>query len=511
MRDVKNEISNQIDVGTITLFDLFENNLSIPDFQRPYEWNERLVLKLFQDIDEHFFFENKPIENISTFYLGSILLNKKIDNILEIVDGQQRLTTFLILDYLIDSTNSFLEKNSFFYHSNISVKNILEVRRIIESCKSEFNFSHKNNFKGFTKKILLNIIITTDEQKAFQFFDSLNSKGKKLDTINVLKSYHLRELKDEIKLQKNVASNFDILNAKVDSSNFKQCKIYSLNNFVSLLWVKHNFWTKGNFSKIYNVTIENFFRENSIRHCGNVKSIKLFPGVRNIRNSEVLIGENKNTFKSIYEETLHGSNLIEFNPLQPVQKGLGFFLSLEKLHHYFNFLFIDSEFEILNKITSLVKESFNDYFLHLYYLIILGYYVKFENYRLEEFAFEIEQILGNKLLTLQSVRRESPAVIMRDEFNILQHIYLNIEPNILLTEIVKFKMTIRVQEIHQISKDENNYVVFKFKGNNNKEYLSHTTRPKYIERAKKTYLNPEETNQEFINLSWNSLKLNKSL
>lgn len=501
---------HQIDVGTITLSDLFKNNLSIPDFQRPYEWNERLVLKLFQDIDEHFFLDKQPIVNVSNFYLGSILLDKKGNSLLEIVDGQQRLTTFLILDYLIDTAKCFLNNNSFLYHSNISVKNVLEVKRIIEIYKNQYSFTQNDFYKDIIQKIRLNVIITSDEQKAFQFFDSLNSKGKKLDTINVLKSYHLRELKDEEKLQKKIASNFDSLNAKVESNIFKVSKIFSLNSFVSLLWVKHSNWTKGDFSPIRKEAIENYFRDNSVRYGTAVKSIKLFPGIRNMRNTEVIIEENKYVYGSIYEELLGTNRLVDFNPMQPVQKGLGFFLSLEKLHNYFDILFINCEFKNLQIITNIVKASFNDYFLHLYYLVVLGYYVKFENYRLAEFAFEVEQILGSKFLYLQSVRRESPEVIMRNEFNILQHIYLNIDPNILLNEIVKYKRKIRVQEIGHSLNNDKEITIFTFRGKDaTVTYLSHTSRPSYIKHVKKKYLYEAATDKEFIALTWNNNKLSK--
>lgn len=494
-----------ISVGTITLSDLFKNNLAIPDFQRPYEWGERLVLKLFQDIENHFFLREEIKNNVSDFYLGSVLLNKKDNEHLEIIDGQQRLTTFLILDYLIDPINCFLQKNSFMFHSNISVKNIIAVKKIIEIYRGQFKFAQIGVYEDIIDKIRLNIIITSDEQKAFQFFDSLNSKGKKLDTINILKSYHLRELKDENELQKKLATNFDSLNAIVESVKFKKHKIYSLDSFVSLLWVKHNYWTKGNFSPINKDTIELHLRDNSKSLVENVKSVRLFPSIRNMRNTEVTVGENKSIYKSIYEETDGLNKVIEFNPMLPVQKGLGFFLSLEKLQHYFDILFIKSEFKKLERITTLVKCSFNDYFLHLYYLVVLGYYVKFEEDRLEEFAFEIEQILGNKFLNLQSVRRESPGKIMREEFNVLQHIYLNVEPKYLFDELIQFKMTLKVKSIETYEKEGKNYVAFKFKDKTS-EYISHGSRPNYISRAEALYLSDEDIDHDYTNISWEKIK-----
>lgn len=494
-------------VGTITIADLLKNQLSIPDFQRPYEWDERLVLKLFQDIENHFFPLEGVKDNVSDFYLGSILLYKNENEIFEIIDGQQRLTTFLILDYLINP-ESFRERPLFTFHSNISVKNIMTIKKVIETHKDQFKFAQKDIYEDTIEKICLNIIITKDEQKAFQFFDSLNSKGKKLDTINILKSYHLRELKDEEALQKKMATNFDSLNAIVESFEFKKHKIYSLDSFVSLLWVKHNYWTKGNFSTINKEIVESHLRDNSSNLIGNVKAIKLFPSIRNMRNTEVMIIEDKSVYKSIYEETNGLNKVIEFNPMLPVQKGLGFFLSLEKLQHYFEILFIKTDFKKLEKITALVKASFNDYFIHLYYLVILGYYVKFEDYRLEEFAFEIEQILGNKFLYLKSVRSESPEKIMREDFNVLQHIYLNVEPKYLFDELIQYKMKIKVLNIETSNEEGKKQVVFQFKDKKN-EFVAHSSRPSYVNRAIELYLSEKSGLQDYKIINWDKIKLGK--
>ena len=388
-------------------------------------------------------------------------------------------------------------------------KNIVAIKKVIEIHKDNFKFADKAGYEDVIEKIRLNIIVTCNEQKAFQFFDSLNSKGKKLDTINILKSYHLRELKDENELQKKMATSFDSINASVESINFKKHRIYSLDSFVSLLWVKHNYWTKGNFSPITKETIELQLRDNSKSLIEGVTTIKLFPSIRNMRNTEVIVGEDRSIYKSTYEETNGLYKAIEFNPMSPVQKGLGFFLSLKKLQHYFDVLFDSSEFQQLVKITTLVKSSFNDYFIHLYYLVVLGYYVKFEGDRLEEFAFEIEQILGNKFLTLQSVRRESPGKIMREEFNILQHIYLNVEPKYLFDELIHFKMEIKVRNIDTYEKHENG-ILKRITEVDKIKYPSHTTRPTYINCAKALYLSDEDSIQDYTKISWEKNKLRKT-
>lgn len=67
------------------------DNLVIPDYQRPYRWTEENVRLLLQDIYESW----KTGKN--SYRIGSIILYVSNDNKLNIVDGQQRVTTILLM------------------------------------------------------------------------------------------------------------------------------------------------------------------------------------------------------------------------------------------------------------------------------------------------------------------------------------------------------------------------------------------------------------------------------
>lgn len=71
----------------------------IPSYQRGYRWEERQIIDLLNDIYEFQEEVKKKTENkIGEFYcLQPIVVLKKGDNKWEIIDGQQRLTTILIL------------------------------------------------------------------------------------------------------------------------------------------------------------------------------------------------------------------------------------------------------------------------------------------------------------------------------------------------------------------------------------------------------------------------------
>ncbi|WP_267525192.1 DUF262 domain-containing protein [Campylobacter sp. MG1] len=97
---------------------LLGKNLIIPDYQRPYVWNENHIKTLLKDIESN--------KNITL--LGSIVLYKtnKVtednETIYEVIDGQQRLTTIkLILIALGKDNESFFKKRQI-SSSNIAYK-----------------------------------------------------------------------------------------------------------------------------------------------------------------------------------------------------------------------------------------------------------------------------------------------------------------------------------------------------------------------------------------------------
>ena len=68
--------------------------INIPAYQRPYRWRAENIVRLFQDYEE----------SRTEYFLGSAVAveKKKTDNSIEfdIVDGQQRITTLYLLNYI---------------------------------------------------------------------------------------------------------------------------------------------------------------------------------------------------------------------------------------------------------------------------------------------------------------------------------------------------------------------------------------------------------------------------
>lgn len=160
-------------VESLTLKALFDKQLAIPEYQRPYVWSQEEINKLLLQFKQH----QERTDEKPLFYLGSIVLHKK-DNLFEIIDGQQRLTTLQILS-LIKSSSDFGIK----YSHPISLKNI----------KSNYNhFSNNSSEIIDLDKINVTIVVVENEDLAYNFFETLNTGGKRLSGTDILKAHHLR-------------------------------------------------------------------------------------------------------------------------------------------------------------------------------------------------------------------------------------------------------------------------------------------------------------------------------
>ena len=93
----------EIDVDKQTVSDLFSNKrYSIDFYQREYRWGRREVSQLLDDLIDAFHsswredVSREAVEGFDRYFLGPVILTRR-DATMDIVDGQQRLTTLLLL------------------------------------------------------------------------------------------------------------------------------------------------------------------------------------------------------------------------------------------------------------------------------------------------------------------------------------------------------------------------------------------------------------------------------
>lgn len=174
-------------------------NLIIPDYQRAYRWTANNISDLILDTKKSIE-ERRKYEDFK-YRIGTIILYKNENDHYEIVDGQQRLLSLLLLKlYLVPTFTCFLSVNNF--TNKITQKNLHDNYVTISEWFSSIDENEKKDYLNALKNILEVVVIIVDKiNEAFQLFDSQNTRGKALYPHDLLKAYHLREIKDKYEMQ----------------------------------------------------------------------------------------------------------------------------------------------------------------------------------------------------------------------------------------------------------------------------------------------------------------------
>jgi len=228
----------------------------IPRFQREYSWEKEELLTFWNDIIKQITIDKSAL-GTTDYFIGALVLIGDDSNDVEfdVVDGQQRLTTitilFSVLTHLLKEIDENLSKscysyvegkdgdfNPFFKLENENPKPFLQRRIQNYEVESEYtpdteeeenllyayNFFHKKltetnlllefekiNLKvdSFDYKDLLKVfrdqlldcktifITVKNKKQAETIFETLNAKGKDLETIDLIKNKIFELLNDE--------------------------------------------------------------------------------------------------------------------------------------------------------------------------------------------------------------------------------------------------------------------------------------------------------------------------
>ncbi len=187
----------------LSVEELLKLDLVIPSYQRPYKWTEKNIRELILDIQKGIEDANK-YPNFK-YRVGTVILYQENDTKpYEIVDGQQRILSFLLLKLCLNPsfTCSLL---SAMFSDKVTLDNLhSNSDRIREWCSS-VDDGVKEAFDKALSDVLEVVVLTVDEiSEAFQLFDSQNTRGRELYPHDLLKAYHLREIHDKYDMQRAV-------------------------------------------------------------------------------------------------------------------------------------------------------------------------------------------------------------------------------------------------------------------------------------------------------------------
>ena len=187
----------------LSVEELLKLDLVIPSYQRPYKWTEKNIRELILDIQKGIEDANK-YPNFK-YRVGTVILYQENDTKpYEIVDGQQRILSFLLLKLCLnpDFTCSLLSAT---FSDKVTLGNLhSNSDRIREWCSS-VDDGVKEAFDKALSEVLEVVVLTVNElSEAFQLFDSQNTRGRELYPHDLLKAYHLREIHDKYDMQRAV-------------------------------------------------------------------------------------------------------------------------------------------------------------------------------------------------------------------------------------------------------------------------------------------------------------------
>lgn len=198
-------LANMVPIKEI--LDNKESVLTIPSYQRPYVWEQENVYQLLNDINTY------RNANKKKYLIGSLILfndkeNENKPSEMEIIDGQQRITTLSLIHNVCQDTTTLHSNQELKYNHEESFTNIANNYKAIETWVSQHIGKDNDKKLAFWKYIFeccyMVKIVVYELGEAFQMFDTQNGRGKPLLPYNLLKAYHIRAMEQNTKDEKMV-------------------------------------------------------------------------------------------------------------------------------------------------------------------------------------------------------------------------------------------------------------------------------------------------------------------
>ncbi|GAA6988186.1 DUF262 domain-containing protein [Helicobacter pylori] len=230
----------------------------IPDYQRPYQWTEKNCEKLLDDL-----FSSYEYYKESGYFCGSLVLIAISEDskakTYDIVDGQQRLSTFILLakvlatlynerltdeskEYLQESLNSRHEKKDRLNFNAIGFNSKKDFQYALTSFNDTPKSDNKNNYlknavclKNYLRKkeiedindfiewlyfkVVFITIICPDADKALMIFNVLNARGLALHATDIFKGELLKHTKEHEREE--FVSRWNALSQKCSDNDLK--------------------------------------------------------------------------------------------------------------------------------------------------------------------------------------------------------------------------------------------------------------------------------------------------
>lgn len=245
----------------------------IPQYQRPYRWGIDECTTLWNDMLQ-------ACDSKEEYFLGAIVAYEKDRDKLDIIDGQQRLTTFILLfralyesfvqeydkgDYpkdfgkciwqyendkgflfdqyflrseviadedrenlrnLLGEDLSFLNINKTNKKSKGRISRYIQNYQYFQDAIRKYKQGNASGFKNFCdailkKKFFVLLVKCDTQNSAMTIFNTLNARGISLSNADMIKSYIYQNIKTTEEDRKEFSESWKNLEAKIEDSNNK--------------------------------------------------------------------------------------------------------------------------------------------------------------------------------------------------------------------------------------------------------------------------------------------------
>lgn len=274
----------------------------VPIYQRNYAWEKDEIYALIQDVYDAYTSKNK-----NYYYIGTLVSFNKGDQVYEVIDGQQRLTTiYLVLRAL-----------------EINIQNKLSYRarkRSDETIKSipNFEINEKDNgiFNGFQyAESAIKDIVSKEElenfEKYFQnsvhiihyqvpkdidlnhYFEIMNSRGEQLEKHEIIKARLIEKLGNDEDKQK-----FNLLWESCSDMNvYIQQKYYQATAAIDKPTTTTNIFGES----LSSFKISGFDKLPPVEFDAGKKTIDVFLNDNSSKNNKIIEDNKIDLFQSIID------------------------------------------------------------------------------------------------------------------------------------------------------------------------------------------------------------------
>lgn len=200
----------------LNISEIFESRYVIPLYQRNFAWRDEEIKRLLTDVWEAY--NRNPHSN---YYIGSLVVCKRVDGSYEVIDGQQRLTVLS----LITKQLGLVKGRMLSYDSRPHVEQYLDAlysgakisshpttlyleeavdtineANLNERVQGQENYTIHKAGRGFADYFANNVILVRvelpEDTDMATYFEIMNNRGEQLQEHEILKSLMMSELEE---------------------------------------------------------------------------------------------------------------------------------------------------------------------------------------------------------------------------------------------------------------------------------------------------------------------------